>query len=52
MKRYSIYINDTFCLVLDQNNLIYPHISQEFWNLNDKNTLNLSKNVSFEASCC
>ncbi len=48
MKRHSICINDTFCLVLDQKNLIYPQISWEFGNFNDQNTLNLSKNVSFE----
>ncbi len=44
MERYSICINDTFCLVfmiLDQNNLIYPQISLEFGNFNDQNILNL-----------
>ncbi len=46
MKRYSIF-NDTFCLVLEQNKLIYPQISLEFGNFNDQNNLNLSKNVSF-----
>ncbi len=47
MKQYSICINNTFYLVLDKKNLIYPQISLEFGNFNDQNTLNLSKNVSF-----
>ncbi len=51
MKRYSICINDTFCPLLDQKSLICPHISWEFGNFTDQNTLNLSKNVSFEVSC-
>ncbi len=50
MKRYSICINDTFCLVSDLKHLIFPQISWEFGNFNDHNTLNLSKNVSFEVS--
>ncbi len=50
MKRYSICINDTFCLILDLKNLIYPQISWEFWNFKDQNILNLSKNVPFEIS--
>ncbi len=32
MKRYSICINDIFCLVLDQKKLIYPNISHDFGN--------------------
>ncbi len=51
MKRYSICINDIFCLVLDPKKLIYPQISQEFGNFNDQNIQNLSKNVSFEVLC-
>ncbi len=51
MKRYPICINDTFCLVLDQKNMIYPQISWEFGNFNDQNILNLRKHVSFEVSC-
>ncbi len=51
MKQYSICIRDTFYLVLDQNTSIYPQISLEFWNFNDQNILNLSKNVSFEVLC-
>ncbi len=31
-------------------NIICPQISWEFGNFNDQNTLNLSKNVSFEVS--
>ncbi len=50
MKQYSICINDTFCLILDQINLIYPQIPQEFGNFNDQNILNVSKIVSFEVS--
>ncbi len=37
--------------VLDQKYLIYPEILREFWNFNDQNILNLSKNVSFEVVC-
>ncbi len=51
IKRYSICINDTFCLVLDQKDLIYPQISLEFGNINNQNIQNLSENVSFEVSC-
>ncbi len=51
MKRYSICINDIFCLILDKKNLIYPQISQEFGYFNDQNILNLDKNVLFEESC-
>ncbi len=51
MKLYSICINDTFCLVLDHKNLMYPQISLEFRNLIDQNILNLIKNISFEVSC-
>ncbi len=50
MMRYSICINDTFCLVLDKNNLIYSQISQEIGYFNNQNILNLSKNVTFEVS--
>ncbi len=35
MKRYSLCINDTFRLVLDQKNSICQQISWEFWNFND-----------------
>ncbi len=51
MKRYSICINDTFCLVLDPKSLIWQQISWELGDLNDRNTLHLSKNVSFEVLC-
>ncbi len=50
MQRYSICINDTFYLVLDQKHIICPQISCEFGNFNDQNTLNLRKNVSYEVS--
>ncbi len=43
MNRYSICISDTFCLILDQKNLIYPQISLEFGNFNDQIILNLNK---------
>ncbi len=33
MKRYSICINDTFCLVLDQINLICPQIYAKMFHL-------------------
>ncbi len=33
---------------LDQKNLIYPQISQEFGNFNDQNIQNVSKNVSLK----
>ncbi len=51
MKQYSICINDTFCLVLEQKRLICLQTSHEFGNFNNQNTLNLSKMVSFEVSC-
>ncbi len=50
IKRYSICISDTFCLILDQKNLIYPQISRELGYFNDQNILNLSKNVLFKVS--
>ncbi len=43
MKRYSICINNTFCLFLDENNLIDPQIPQECGYFNEQNILNLSK---------
>ncbi len=57
-KRYDTY-HDTheaifdmyqqyFCLVLDQKNLICPHISWAFGNFDEQNTLNLSENVSYK----
>ncbi len=51
MKQYLICINDTFCLVLDQKDLICPQNYMEVENFNDQNTHNLSKNESFEVSC-
>ncbi len=44
MKRYLICINDTFCLILNQNNLIYLQISREIGYFDGQNILNLSKN--------
>ncbi len=49
MNRYSMHINDTFCLVLAQN-WTCPKLLWDFGNSNDQNTLNLSKNVLFEVS--
>ncbi len=51
MKRYSICIKDTFCLVLDQRSLICPQISWEFGKFNDQSNPNVSNNVLFEVSC-
>ncbi len=51
MTQYSICINDTFCQIFDQKNLICRQISLEFGNFNDQNNINLSKTVSFEVSC-
>ncbi len=50
MKQYLICISDTFCLVFDKKNLVYPQISLEFGKFNDQNILNLSKSVLFEVS--
>ncbi len=52
MNQYSICINDTFCLLLDQKNLICPNILWDFWIFIHQNTLHLSKNISFEELFC
>ncbi len=50
MKKYSICINNIFCLVLDKIIDIFTNFTG-IWYFNEQNILNLSKNVSFEVSC-
>ncbi len=51
MKQYLMCINDTFLSGFRPKKLDMPQTLWESGNFNDQNTLNLSKNVSFEVLC-